>query len=392
MDKVSDKMLDNIFSSIRKLFRGKNKKVTSIVIGAIAVVLLVVLIVSLTVQRTYDRYSVVKSKARSDSSTKGYLRFNEDIIKYSEDGITVMNNDLKTLWTASYSFKNPKVVTSKKYIAVADIGGKSVNVYDDDGNLKKIDNAKEICQVEVSDTGMVAILAKENMAYYITIANSSRKYIDIKTRIKEDGYPLDIAFSSNSKKLVTTYMRVEEGEVNNYVTFYNFGEVGKNYESKIVKADSYGSVMVPKVEFMDENNVVIFSGERFIVYNMKETPDEKFKCEKVKGMIKSVLCSEDYVGIITEHPDKNKLVLNLYDKEGRKKLTKNFNFDYEHVEIIKDDVVFNNKTEAMVIRTSGKVKFKGELKEEVEYILPYNNRDKFIFVTPQNIERVKFAG
>ena len=235
-------------------------------------------------------------------------------------------------------------------------------------------------------------MTRQDMAYYITIANKTKKYIDIKTRIKEDGYPIDMAYSPDSQKLVTSYMKVEDGVVNTYVTFYNFSEVGKNYESRIAKAESYGSVMVPKVEFIDKNTVVVFSGERFIVYDMKETPEERFKCEKCTNTIKSVMCSDKYIGLITQDSTGDKNILTLYTKDGRKKLSKTFKFNYDNVELLKDDIILRNSTEAMVIRTSGKVKFQGELKEEVEFVLPYNNRDKFIFVTPQSIDRIKFVG
>ena len=74
-------MKKKIESGIRTLLGGKYGKVVTIGIGGIAVVLLIVLIANLTVQRTYSSYSVVKTKARSDSSTKGYMSYNEDIIK-----------------------------------------------------------------------------------------------------------------------------------------------------------------------------------------------------------------------------------------------------------------------------------------------------------------------
>lgn len=385
-------MIKTIADNIRKLFKGKNKKLASIVTSAIFIVIFIVFILNITVQRTYHSYSVIKTQPTSNSSAKGYVTYNEDIIKYSEDGITLMSNDLKTRWSATYSFKNPQVVTSKKYIAVADIGGKDINLYDSKGNVRKIENTREICQIELSDSGMVAVLTRQDMAYYITIVNKTKKYIDIKTRIKEDGYPIDMAYSPDSQKLVTSYMKVEDGVVNTYVTFYNFSEVGKNYESRIAKAESYGSVMVPKVEFIDKSTVVIFSSERFIVYDMKETPEERFKCEKCTNTIKSVMCSDKYIGLITQDSTGDKNILTLYNKDGRKKLSKTFKFNYDNVELLKDDIILRNSTEAMVIRTSGKVKFQGELKEEVEYVLPYNNRDKFIFVTPQSINRIKFVG
>lgn len=375
---------------IDKLLK-KNKKIIHIFSGLILVTLIIIVIACSITQRTYNSYSVIDSKPRTDSMTKGYLRNNGDIIKYSTDGITVYGQDFKTIWSASYNMKNPSVVMSGEYVAVADIGGKEVNVYDDKGNAKKVENSKEICQIEVSDSGMVAIMTKENMAYYITIANPSKKYIEIKTRIKEDGYPLDMAFSNDSQKLVTSYINIEDGEINNYVTFYNFGEVGKNYESKIVKADSYGKIMVPKVEFLNADTVCVFSQERFIVYEMKEMPEEKFKTKKYDQIIRSVICDKNYVGVVVDSKDADKKTMHLWGVDGRKKLSKQIAFDYDEIDVVKDDIIFKSDREAYILRTSGKVKFHGDFKEDVEYIMPFNNRDKFYFITQQNIDKVKLT-
>lgn len=376
---------------IDKLPKNKDNKLYSMVLGLVGIIILIIIIVCATTQRTYNSYSVIKSKARTDSMTKGYIPHNGNFIKYSTDGITVMGQDLKTQWSASYSMKNPGVSICEDYIAVADIGGKEILVFDKKGNAKKVKNAREICQVEVSNSGMVAIMCKENLAYYITVANSSKKYIDIKTRIKEDGYPLDMAFSPDSQKLVTSYMNIEKDAINNYVTFYNFGEVGKNYESKIVKADSYGKVMVPKVEFLDNDTISVFSQEKFIVYEMKEIPEEIFKTKKYTQIIKSVICMDEYVGIIVDKNGTNKKTIHLWNREGRKKLTKDIDYDYDNVVILKDDIVLSTTRDAMIIRISGKVKFRGEFKEEVEYIMPYNNKEKFYLITQQNIEKIKLT-
>lgn len=384
-------MTEKTKKMIDKLPNKGDNKLYSMLIGAIIVVVIVIIVICATTQRTYDSYKVIKTKPRTDSMTKGYIPHNGNLIKYSTDGITVLGQDLKTEWSASYSIKNPGLAVCEDYIAVADIGGKEIIVYDKKGNAKKVKNAREICQIEVSNTGMVAIMCKENLAYYITISNASKKYIDIKTRIKEDGYPLDMAFSPDSQKLVTSYMNIEKEAINNYVTFYNFGEVGKNYESKIVKADSYGKVMVPKVEFLDNNTVGVFSQEKFIVYEMKEIPEEKFKTKKYAQTIRSVICMDEYVGIIVDKDGTHKKTINIWNREGRKKLTKDIDYDYDKVSVLKEDIVLSTGRDAMIIRISGKVKFKGEFKEEVEYIMPYNNKDKFYLITQQNIEKIKLS-
>ena len=367
----------------------KNKKIMPLALIIIVIIIVTVIAICAITQRTYNSYSVVKSYPRSDSMTKGYLRYNSEIIKYSTDGITLLSQELKTIWSASYSMKNPSIAMSSEYIAVADIGGKEINVYDKKGNAKKIENAREICQIEISDSGIVAVMTKENMAYYISVVSPSKKFIDIKTRIKEDGYPVDMALSNDSKKLVTSYMRIEDGEVNNYVTFYNFDEVGKNYESRIIKGDSYGKVMVPKVEFLDKDTICVFTQDRFIVYKMSEGPEEIFKTKKYDQTIRSIICRDKYVGMVVDGSKEDEKTIHLWTTDGRKKLTKKINYDYDTIDIYKDDIVMNTEQDALILRTSGKVKYKGEFKEEVEYIMPYNNRQKFYFITQQSIDRVK---
>ena len=62
-------------------------------------------------------------------------------------------------------------------------------------------------------------MTKENMAYYISIVNSSKKYIDIKTRIKEDGYPVDMAFSNENLRYIIDNLSVDYFKIRAMSTF-----------------------------------------------------------------------------------------------------------------------------------------------------------------------------
>ena len=93
----------------------------------------------------------------------------------------------------------------------------------------------------------------------------------------------------------------------------------------------------------------------------------------------------------TEIIKEDEKTIHLWTVDGRKTLTKSINYDYDKIDIYKDDIVMSTEQDALIIRTSGKIKFRGEFKEEVEYIMPYNNRQKFYFITQQNIDKIKLV-
>ena len=152
---------------IDKLPKNKDNKLYSMVLGIVGIIILIVIIVCATTQRTYDSYSVIKSKARTDSMTKGYIPHNGNFIKYSTDGITVMGQDLKTQWSASYSMKNPGVSICEDYIAVADIGGKEILVFDKKGNAKKVKNARKKDESDIKKIKVFIMSLFYNICVYI---------------------------------------------------------------------------------------------------------------------------------------------------------------------------------------------------------------------------------
>jgi len=358
-------------------------------LGLLVMVTLIVFIY-LNLEKTFTGYKVVASSERSDSSTKGYIKYQEDkIIRYSCDGIELMDRDEKSLWNSSYSMKNPKVVTCENYIAVADIGSKSICVYNENGDANEIENVLDVSQIAVSRNGIVAAVLEDGMANYIRVMDKKKTYIDVKTRIKEDGYPIDIAFSQDSQKLVTSYVSTKDIDCTNYVTFYNFGEVGKNYESKIVKAESYSDTMVPRIEFLDEDTVCTFLDNQFIVYEMKEVPKEKYKSEKFDKKIKSIFYDKKRIGIVLDN-DK-KYTIKVYTVDGDEVLNKDIEYNYDNIYLSGDDIVMYTKNDAKILRMSGREKLNCMFDGDVEFMLPYNNSDKYIIVTNNLIRRVKLS-
>ena len=311
------------------------------------------------------------------------------MLKYSNDGITVMDEKGNDVWSAGYNMKNPCVATRGEYVAVADIGNKQLIIYDGKGNGDEVEILYPISMVDVSAQGIAVVVLDDNMVNYIRICDGSNIYSEIKTRIAVDGYPLSVAVSDDSRKLVTSYVAVGDNESENYLTFYNFGEVGKSYNNKIVRAETLEDEVAAMIKFVSNDDVVVFTDSRIKTYRMKETPEETFVSDKFQYNIKSVVSSEERVGVVLDNYKEGAKQLLVYTLDGEEEVNMVLEDEYKDIYISKKEVVMLGDLSVKIINGNGKEKFKKTFEEKIDYFLPYNNKDKYILVDENSIELIK---
>lgn len=375
----------------RKTKREERKRIVILLLAVVAVAVVAVLIYRYF-NRTFNDYEVESSKERSDVMSMEYQSYNKDMmLKYSNDGITVMDHKGNDVWSAGYNMKNPYVVSRGEYVAVADIGNKQLIIYDGKGNGDEVEILHPITMVDVSAQGIACVVLEDDMVNYIRLCDGSNVYSEIKTRIAVDGYPLSVALSDDARKLVTSYVAVGENESENFLTFYNFGEVGDSYNNKIVRAETLENEMVPMIKFVTNDDVVAFTDGRIKTYRMKETPEEVFVSEKFEYNIKSVISSPQRVGVVLDNYKEGAKQLLVYSLDGEEEINMALENEYKNIYLSEKEVVMTADLGVKIINGNGKVKFQMNFDERLDYFFPYNNKDKYILVDENSIEFIKLV-
>ena len=361
---------------------------------AIVVVVMILISVFIYVRfiadRKYNTYEVIKSVTRDDDGNTKYVPYDKDkVIKYSRDGITAIGGDGNTVWSASYEMKNPMVVTCGESVAVADIGNQSLIIYDGKGNEDVVEILKPIENVAVCSQGIAAVVVKDEECNYIYICDGDTVYTEIKTRIKEDGYPVSIAYSPDGKKLVTGYVQVADESIKSMLTFYNFSEVGKEYDSDIVKAEDFGESIIPRIAFVNDSNVAVFASNKAMVYEMKEIPKMIFETDDFSDSIKSVAWDSKYISLITEDETQGKKELKVYALNGKQTGKHEVTINYKDMVMSGEDVILYNDSQIQVITKNGNEKIFLEENSQVSYVMPYSGDDKYYLVNTDNINLIK---
>ena len=90
--------------------------------------------------------------------------FGDFILKYTKDGVALVDQKGKELWNHSYQIKNPIIEINHEIAVIGDSGGNSIIVIDQKGIKGEIETTQPIEKLSVSQNGIVAAVLKDEVS------------------------------------------------------------------------------------------------------------------------------------------------------------------------------------------------------------------------------------
>ncbi len=347
--------------------------------------------------RTYDSYQVISSTEITDYTQLEYKEYMDNLIKYSKDGITYINKKGNIVWSESYAMKRPFAAVSGEYVAVADLNGKTICIFNSKGKVSSIELPQTIRAIDIGSQGVFVVVLEDVLENYINLYDKNGEIIyEMQKTINNSGYPLAISLSEDGKKLFTSNILIEGIEIKNGLAAYNFGSVGQNENSeRLVGGYKFDDTIIAKVEFLNNDTVCAFGDNKFVIYSMKEKPSEKAVIEFDKE-IRSVFNSSEYIGVVYENDDienSDQYVLEVFNTNGKSILKKYFNIAYNKIHLINNEIVVVGDSECRIYTLKGKLKFSYSFNKKVVDVIPNGNYNEYIVVHEDSLEiiRLKYS-
>lgn len=339
--------------------------------------------------RVFKGYEL-QSELELSTNLSGYKAGNETVFVYSNDGAKAINRNGAAGWEISYQLDNPQLAYCEKVASVADVGGTSVYVVAENGIPYNYEVIYPIVKHEVAKQGVTAVLLDNGMEDYIQLYDiTGNLRVDINTKTKTDGIPIDIALSPDGKKLVTLYVTFQGDAMLCKATFYNADEVGKNHINNIVAQKTFAeNLLAYDVKFLNEDTLCILLENGFAMYRMTEVPE--LICDKtLQEPIADVICVESGLYIITETANKQK-TLRFYDRAGKEKEILKQVPEYESIAATEEEVVFFSPQKVTIYRSNGSEKFSTAFAQSLEAVFPAGNNQYFLVDTGK-IQTIKLV-
>ena len=360
-------------------------------IGVIVIAIAVVLVMRLIDGYVFTSYSVTGSLNREDIESSGYIAYGDGYIRYSNDGAAYYTAKGKALWNQTYSMQKPQVKICEDCVAIGDINGNTIYIFNKNGNIGKVDTSLVISQIEVAANGAVAAVLEDNEANYINMYDKEgNKIYSVKTTLAGDGYPLDISISNDSAKLIASYVYVSGESIKTNVVFYNFSDVGQNETERVVGGfNHYDSTIVPEVDFLSDTCAIAIGEDVLSIYKIKEFPNLQ-KEIKLDGNIERVFTSSRYIGILMENKESgDNFKLMVYDNSGNKVSETAFNTSYDTIKFDNDSIILYNDNTFTLMNIKGKQLANLRFDLPIEEILSAGSRGSYMVVNSTYVQEIR---
>lgn len=331
-----------------------------------------------------------------EGSFTGYLRFGDNVLKYSKDGASYINAEGKDVWIQSYEMKAPIAAVNGNYAVIADQKGNHIYICDLNGCQGVATTVLPIIKVTVSEKGVAAAILEDQSASYIYFyrKDGSEMQISMKGVLGgEIGYPLDISLSPDGTMLTGSYAFIQDGMLKNRVAFYNFSEVGKNALNRFVGGfhENFGNSMVPRVRYLDDVYSVAFADDSIAFFSSKDVMSPALVTQiPIEEEVKSVFYNEAYAGVIVRPASgEYESRLDLYRSNGEKVFSLDFTYDYDHVDIDGGYVFLYNEDSCRMYNQYGNLKYEGVFDFTVSKITKGQLFNEIIVTGPQTIKKIK---
>lgn len=344
--------------------------------------------------RCFEHYRVESKVERSDSNNVSYQFHNGNILKFSRSGISEIDNSGKSLWNGGYEMKRPQVDISGDYVVVADVDGKIFYVFNGKDEGISIETNLPIVRAKVSEQGIVAVLLKDKDSNVLNLYNpyvpAGKLLVEIPTNVAEEGYPIDFDVSPDGKSVVTSHLVVTGNNIDNKVSFYNFTEVGQD-KNTLVGGKSFGEEMVAKIEFADDDRVVVFREKGCTVFKEMRQPDVAAEMN-FADEIKSMAFDGDTIAAVTAKEGKlDSQKLFLYDSRGKEKLQQNISCEYDDMQIYGNEIIFVGNRVCNIMRANGHEKFKYRFQQEIDAIFPTSDSNEYTLIDNLAIHKISLS-
>lgn len=376
----------------KEIARYNHRKIILIAIISCFIIACFFYIINKVMNRSYNSYKVLHTTEGETDNRVCYASYKGGVLKYSRDGISALTARGKVVWNVSFNIKNPKVSICETYVGVADLGGKQAYVIDEKGNFNTISTALTISDVRVSKQGVLCLTLEGSDYNQIVLYNGATGTILVEkqTAIQTNGFPINVAISNSATKMICSYIKTENGVLESDVGFYNFNEVGENYEEKLVGVLKDQQSIVQDTVFLTNTKALLSSDKGFALYEIVEIPD-KIKSHEFKGEIISFIYSEKYFGYIVKTQTEGKTELFLYNLEGKEILRKNITFTYKDVKLYGNDIIFTQDSEILIYTIKGRTKCKASYEAPIVDILPCNNKNEYIVISDHGFQQIKLV-
>lgn len=293
-----------------------------------------------------DTEATMESMAVDISSKATMAVFEKEFLLCTKDGVKYFAAMGDAKWSDTFNMTSPVMVQEGDYVAVGDMGGKTVRVYDRSGMLYDLQAEGSPVQFALNESGYLSLITKNEDTYRIRIYNT--KGTLLKERVEESNgvYPLCSDISDDSKVFAVSYLDTTDiSPIGRVVLFYIDAEQSENHTDSMFAAVEKTDEIIPVIGYMKGGTLAAISNVN--VYGIGSGGEEQW-CYPLENTIdQAALGMKEYIVLalgdsVANKDGREKGTVCWLDANGKEKASFETGESVTYLQAVKKGVVIGN--------------------------------------------------
>lgn len=380
----------------QKILEHRKKRFFTILIIAIIVAAAVAGMVIFRHVYTFRHYQTVSSQERTDTDAARFIYYGSDLVRYSDDGVSCINQDSETVWSQTYEMQSPVAVIKDGYLAIADEDGKQIYVMNQSGYLHRITTDLPIKKVDISAEGSVAVLMEErgSVSYLALYGRNGKKRAEGSINFGNSGYPLALAISPDGKQLALSVFDINNGQGKSKISFYDFSAAGQRSQNNRIASFTYSDTVIPQLRYTDQTHMTAFGDNKIITYRTDVSKPRESAKAGIDSRIRCIFYNKNGFGLLFEQSSSNSGgdTVELYNTVGRKIRTIAIQGQYTSADFLSNgEIGLISGNHAAIYTRHGHEKFSGTSDSDFYAMLPAGGFRKYVFFRDGKTEEARLS-
>ena len=337
---------------------------------------------SLVSRHAYSGYEMISVRNVADNGSN-YRYFNGRLLRYSQDGLSLLDTDLAALWSQAYDITQPVAAVSGNVAAIYDRRGTRVRVFNEEGEIGAFGTELPILAARVSGAGnVVAALENGDYTKLVYYTPNGEVIAELAEDAGREEQVAAFAVSEDGKTIAVAYFGNYDTASGTRLVFYDFSAAGQELEDHVAFAEEekYKNNLVPYIQAIPGGFLVV-RDNGFSIYpgngSQGESVDVAFN-----GKILSVVQGDDCIGFVFDgENEEHRYRMEIYGYDGRRRADFPVDIAYDRVSITEGGVVFTNGTEMAVYTLDGFCTYHGKLEEGTIFDVIRIGPNRYFLVT-----------
>ncbi len=296
--------------------------------------------------------------------------YGNEMLLVNHEGISALNRNGAEMWNIVCSATTPMVETSGDYIMLADMNGKSVNLYHKDSLMTQIRTENEIISAKVNKNGYVAV-ATDELGYKGMVTVFDKGGNAVFKWHSGAGYIGDLDISDKNVIAVSQLM-TDKDKIYSRIVTLNV----KSGEETICSETVDGIAM--KVKYRDNSEFTVVSDSE--ACGFKKNGRLKFKIDFKGRKLSGYEVENEHNMVFAFVSGLNTTILESYSAKGDLRGSYESHSTIETFDVSGEYIIAATTGNVVRINPKGEVKYEVAISHDIQKVGILPGRNKFIAI------------